>query len=55
VLQNAHAQDGIRLLISYIPTIGLVLAGFTMLFYRLNEKTLAQMTAELAQRRNANK
>jgi len=55
VLQNAHAQDGIRLLISYIPTIGLVLAGLTMLFYRLNEKTLAQMTADLAQRRNASR
>ncbi|MGC8824746.1 MAG: MFS transporter [Bacteroidales bacterium] len=55
VLQNAHAQEGIRLLISYIPTIGLLLAGFTMLFYQLNEKTLAQMTAELAQRRNAKK
>lgn len=55
VLQNAHAQDGIRLLISYIPTIGLVLAGLTMLFYRLNEKTLAQMTAELEQRRSASR
>ncbi len=53
VLQNAEAQDGIRLLISYIPTIGLVLAGITMLFYQLNEKTLKQITSDLEQRRRS--
>ncbi len=51
IIQNIEAQTGIRMLISIIPSISLVLAGFAMFFYQLNQKTLAQMTAELAERR----
>jgi Na+/melibiose symporter-like transporter len=51
IIQNAEAQEGIRLLISFIPSISLILAGLMMLFYNLNEKTLAVMTTDLAKRR----
>ena len=54
IIQNIEAQTGIRMLISIIPSISLIIGGIVFLFYRLDRSTIAQMTAELHNRRNNN-
>ena len=53
IIQNVEAQTGIRMLVTIIPSIGLVLSGVAMIFYKLNEKTLFQIEKDLAERRSS--
>jgi GPH family glycoside/pentoside/hexuronide:cation symporter len=52
MVQTAHAQDGIRLLMAVVPALGALACGLGMLFYKLESKMPA-ITAELAAKRAA--
>jgi len=51
VEQSADTIFGIKSMISWVPAISSALAGFMMLFYKLNEKKMSQIELELNQRR----
>lgn len=55
VVQTDAAQNGIKMMLSFIPAIGTFLGGFFMLIYPLNEKKVMTISAELAVRRDASK
>jgi len=52
VVQTAHAQEGIRILMAIAPAIGTLICGLGMMLYRL-ESRMPQISAELAARRAA--
>ncbi len=51
--QSLEAQNGIRLMMSFIPALGSILAGIVMFLYRLDEKTMKSVQSELEARRAA--
>jgi GPH family glycoside/pentoside/hexuronide:cation symporter len=51
--QSAESQTGIVLLMSFIPAAFAFLAVVVMLFYKLDNKALVQIQADLAQRKTA--
>ncbi len=51
VAQSAHTIDGIMLMMSFIPTVGAVIAVAALWFYELDETTVQKMSAELEIRR----
>jgi GPH family glycoside/pentoside/hexuronide:cation symporter len=48
VVQTAEGQHGIRLLMTFAPAVGTLLAGLGMFFYPLNEESTKRIQAELA-------
>jgi GPH family glycoside/pentoside/hexuronide:cation symporter len=50
-VQSAEAVMGVRLLMSWIPATGCLIAAAAMLFYPLGEKRVADIEKELAGRR----
>ena len=54
VTQGADTMLGIRLMMSWIPAAGSVLAALFMLFYRLDESFMQKIETELTQRRVEN-
>ncbi|MCX7987177.1 MAG: MFS transporter [Bacteroidales bacterium] len=53
VAQTIETQNGIRMMLSFIPGIGALLAAIFMFYYPLNEKKLKQIEEELEKRRNS--
>ena len=53
VAQSPRTVDGIMLMMSIIPSVGALIAVAALWFYKLDEDTVQQMTAELKQRRDA--
>ncbi len=51
VEQTAETQNGLRMMLSFIPAIGAFLAALFMFIYPLNEKTLEKIEDDLAERR----
>ncbi len=51
VIQSAETRNGIRLMMSFIPAIGSVLAGGLMIFYKLDEATMQNIEGVLESRR----
>jgi GPH family glycoside/pentoside/hexuronide:cation symporter len=51
-VQSAEALRGVRLLVSFIPAIGSVLAMLLPLFYSLDDKRMKQIESDLQARRN---
>lgn len=49
--QSAEAISGIKALMSWIPSIGCGIAGITVLFYSLDDKTMEKIVGELEDRR----
>jgi GPH family glycoside/pentoside/hexuronide:cation symporter len=54
VVQTETAQNGIRMMLSFFPAIGSVLAAFFMSIYPLSERKLKKISAELAEQREEN-
>ena len=52
VAQSARTVDGIMMMMSFIPTVGALIAVVALWFYRLDEATVTQMTGELEVRRS---
>lgn len=52
VAQTIETQNGIRMMLSFFPGIGALLAAVFMYFYPLNEKKLKEIEEELEKRRN---
>ncbi|NND83121.1 MAG: MFS transporter [Gammaproteobacteria bacterium] len=50
-IQTDTAIEGIRLMFNVLPALFFMLAGFLIMFYRINRATLEQVEAELAVRR----
>ena len=53
IAQGARTVDGIMMMMSFIPTVGAIIAIVALWFYRLDEDTVTQMSAELELRRGA--
>ena len=53
VVQNPGTIDGIKLMMSFIPTAGALVAIAALWFYKLDETTVDVMARELAERRAA--
>ena len=54
VAQNVNVQNGLKAMMSVIPVaIGVVALIILMFFYKLDEKTMATVKAELEERRKA--
>lgn len=51
VAQTAEAQEGIRLMLSFLPAIGTLLSVVFIYFYPLTEKKLSEITTELNSKR----
>ena len=51
VAQSPRTVDGIMMMMSVIPAAGAIVAVAALWFYRLDEPTVAKMTAELEERR----
>lgn len=51
VAQTAEAQEGIRLMLSFLPAIGTLLSVIFIYFYPLTEKKLSEITTELNNKR----
>ena len=51
MVQTAHAQEGIRLLMAIVPALGALACGLGMVFYKL-ESLMPKIEAELAARRS---
>jgi len=49
VVQTESVQQGIRLMLSFIPAVGTLLGALFMIFYPLNEKQLKVISTELAE------
>ena len=54
VEQTPEAQEGIRLMLSFLPAVGTVLSVVFIYFYPLTEKKLKEITIALNDKRNAN-
>ncbi|WP_165021039.1 MFS transporter [Dysgonomonas sp. ZJ279] len=52
VVQSAEAQEGIRMMLSFLPAIGTVLSVLFISMYPLTESKLGEITSELATKRN---
>ncbi|MGE5395727.1 MAG: MFS transporter, partial [Candidatus Saccharibacteria bacterium] len=48
VVQSETAQNGIRMMLSFFPAIGTLLAAAFMFIYPLNEKMMGKISTELA-------
>jgi GPH family glycoside/pentoside/hexuronide:cation symporter len=53
VQQSPETIKGIKYMISIIPAIGALISAAFIYFYKLDDKTMATIEKELAQRRNA--
>jgi GPH family glycoside/pentoside/hexuronide:cation symporter len=51
IKQTAETLTGLKLLVSFIPAVGSLLATILPLFYSLNDKRMKQIEKELAERR----
>jgi GPH family glycoside/pentoside/hexuronide:cation symporter len=51
IKQTAETLTGLKLLVSFIPAVGSVLAAILPLFYSLNDKRMKQIEKDLAERR----
>lgn len=51
VVQTAEAQEGIRLMLSFLPAIGTLLSVLFIYFYPLTENKLGEITSELNTKR----
>jgi Na+/melibiose symporter-like transporter len=51
VAQSAETLTGIRLMMSYIPVVGTVVAVVAAIFYELDDKTMQKIEKELTERR----
>lgn len=51
VVQSVEAQEGIRIMLSFLPAIGTVLSVFFISMYPLTEAKLSEITTELATKR----
>ncbi len=51
VVQNADVQNGLKAMMSIIPTAIGVVALIVLLFYKLDEPTMAKIKADLDERR----
>ncbi|HEY5499097.1 MAG TPA: MFS transporter, partial [Bacteroidales bacterium] len=51
VVQTAEAQEGIRMMLSFLPAIGTVLSVIFISFYPLSEKKMKVISEELDQKR----
>lgn len=47
VVQTEHAQDGIRMMLSFFPAVGTLLGVLFMLIYPLNEKKMTEISSDL--------
>ena len=50
--QSPETIKGIKYMISIIPAVGALLSGAFMYFYKLDDKTMAKIEKELAERKN---
>jgi glycoside/pentoside/hexuronide:cation symporter, GPH family len=50
-LQTAEAQTGIRMMLSFIPAIGALLSAVFIVFYKLSDSLMLQVSKELIARR----
>jgi GPH family glycoside/pentoside/hexuronide:cation symporter len=51
VTQSAETLMGIRMMMSYIPVVGTVVAVVAAIFYELDDKTMQRIEKELTERR----
>ena len=51
VEQSVETLNGIRLMMSFIPAVGTVIATIAAIFYKLDEKTMQQIEKELKERK----
>lgn len=51
VVQTTEAQEGIRLMLSFLPAVGTLLSVIFIYFYPLTEKKLGEITTELNSKR----
>jgi len=49
--QSPETIQGIKSMLSFVPAIGALLSGAFIFFYKLDDKTMATIEADLAQRR----
>ena len=52
VSQTIEAQEGIRLMLSFLPAIGTLLSVVFIYFYPLTEQKIKEITSELDTKRN---
>ena len=50
-VQSAGSLTGLKLLVSFIPAAGSIIAAFLPLLYSLDDKRMQQIERELAERR----
>jgi GPH family glycoside/pentoside/hexuronide:cation symporter len=50
-LQTEEVKQGIRLMLSFIPAAGALLSAAFIVFYKLSDQYMQQITNELIQRR----
>ena len=53
-VQSGEAIAGVRLMMSWLPAAGCLVAVVAVLFYPLGEKRMERITTELALRRKTN-
>jgi GPH family glycoside/pentoside/hexuronide:cation symporter len=53
VVQTTEAQEGIRLMLSFLPAVGTILSVIFISLYPLSEKKLIDITSELNSKRKA--
>lgn len=51
IIQNGQTLSAIKTMMSYVPAAGALLCAFFLLLYRLDDKTLDRITAEIVDRR----
>lgn len=51
LVQSAHARDGIRMMLSFLPALGSLVSVILIAVYPLSEERLSEITAALRQRR----
>lgn len=51
LVQTAHAQHGIRTMLSFLPAVGAIVSVFLIAVYPLTEKRVEEITTELKDRR----
>jgi GPH family glycoside/pentoside/hexuronide:cation symporter len=54
VVQGVEAQNGIRIMLSFLPAIGALLSVIFIALYPLSEKKVAEISAELSEKRKLN-
>jgi len=52
VEQTEEAKTGIRMMMSFLPAIGALFSAIFLIFYKLDDKYMAEISEELANRRN---